>query len=164
MFTVPALPQIHEGLRDMAFGDISRAIGGQSVMGGFILAACFIDYMAGFWHGPKEKGERDGDIYQDFLREFLPMYNAEKLYSDLRCRLVHNYSEGGSFIFAHEFPDRHLTRAENGKVYVNLENFVEELRVALDRLLHLVDSDGDVQLRAIMRWREHGILVPKQKA
>jgi hypothetical protein len=38
-------------LYDMAFLDIKRASGGKSKMGAFILASCFIDYMAGFIAG-----------------------------------------------------------------------------------------------------------------
>jgi len=38
-------------MRDMAFLDIKRASAGQSKIGAFILASCFIEYMSGFVTG-----------------------------------------------------------------------------------------------------------------
>lgn len=45
------LDHIKTGLYDMAFQDIKKAASGHSKMGAFILASCFIEYMAGFAYG-----------------------------------------------------------------------------------------------------------------
>lgn len=157
----PALADIRRALRGMAFKDIDRASRNNAKMGAFILGACMVDCMAGFWHGHKEKGTSDGEVFKVFVRKFLPMYDAAKLYHDLRCRLVHNYSEGGSYIFAYDLSHLHGTR-ENGKTIVNLEQFIADLKEALDSLLHELDTNSEAQFRAIQRWKQFGILKHKR--
>ena len=50
----------------MAFLDIKRASAGKSKMGAFILASCFIEYMAGFVAG-KETNRED---YKKFVKDY----------------------------------------------------------------------------------------------
>jgi hypothetical protein len=40
---------LDKSLLDWAFGDIDRASKGEGKLGAFILSACFIDAMAGFY-------------------------------------------------------------------------------------------------------------------
>jgi hypothetical protein len=141
-------------LHDMAFLDIKKAISGKSKMGAFILASCFIDYMAGFVCG----GETKSKDYQDFVRDYLPsIYNPLKLYKDLRCKLVHNYSEGGSYVFTDDKPQLHGQTA-NGRIIINLENFINDLNNALHKLLQEIESDPSKQEKAFRRYESIGLL------
>lgn len=56
----------------------------------FILCSCLIDQLAAYTynHGKKENSK----YYKKFIQEYLPSYKPLRLYNDLRCLLVHNYS------------------------------------------------------------------------
>ncbi len=71
---------------------------------GFILASCFIDQLAGFRYNKKDVGER----YRKFVKEYLPAYNADDLYDDLRNKGVHNYSIGKNYSITNDAPAWHL--------------------------------------------------------
>ena len=141
-------------LHDMAFLDIKRASSGNAKMGAFILASCFIDYMAGFVCGHQTRMKD----YEDFVLHYLPsIYHPSKLYKDLRCGLVHNYSEGGSYWFKDNKPELHGQTA-NGKIIINLENFIEDLEKALRKLLQEIQSDPSKKQKAIARYNSIGLL------
>lgn len=141
-------------LYNMAFLDIKRASVGKSKMGAFILAGCFIDYMAGFIAG-RETTNKD---YKQFVRDYLPpLYDPEKLYKDLRCKLVHNYSEGGSYVFVDASPKLHGQKI-NGKLVINLENFIDDLELALRKMLMDLDTNSVKQKMAVDRYDKIGLL------
>jgi len=138
----------------MAFLDIKRASNGQSKMGAFILASCFIEYMAGFITGHETKNKD----YKQFVKDYLPsLYNPEKLYTDLRCKLVHNYSEGGSYIFAYERPELHGKNISN-KMVINLENFIDDIESALKKVINDLSSDSERWEKAEQRYDKIGLL------
>ena len=147
---------INQALHDMAFLDIKRASAGGSKIGAFILASCFIDYMAGFVKG-KETNRED---YKKFVKDYLPpLYNPQKIYTDLRCKLVHNYSEGGSYLFVDNKSNLHGKREHaSGKLFINLENFVDDLEAALKKLLTEIEQDDSKRKSAEARYKEIGLL------
>lgn len=145
---------IKHALYDMAFQDIKRASAGGSKIGAFILASCFIDYMAGFVCG-RQTTARD---YEDFFRNYLPsIYNPSMLYKDLRCKLVHNYSEGGSYWFTDNNSHLH-GQTSNGRTVINLENFIDDLENAFDKVLGQIQSDPSKNQKAIHRYNSIGLL------
>ena len=141
-------------LYDMAFLDIKRASSGNSKIGAFILASCFIEYMAGFVCGRKTT-RKD---YEYFVRHYLPpMYNPSKLYTDLRCKLVHNYSEGGSYWLKDNKPQVH-GQTVNGRTIINLENFIDDLENAFHRFIREIQSNPSAKQKAIDRYNSIGLL------
>ncbi|MDQ7838806.1 MAG: hypothetical protein RDU59_10015 [Thermodesulfobacteriota bacterium] len=145
---------IKNALYDGAFLDIKKASSGNSKIGAFILASCFIDYMAGFVCG-RETKPKD---YKDFVSHYLPsIYNPSKLYKDLRCRLVHNYSEGGSYWFKDNKPELH-GKTMNGRTIINLENFIDDLGKAFNKLLEEIKSDPSRKQKAVDRYNSIGLL------
>ena len=96
-------------LEEMAFNGIKQASAGGSKMGAFILGSCFIDCLAGFVYGR----QANGHDYKKFVRDYLKSYDPVKLYKDLRCALVHNYTEGGSYVFVAARPTLHGQLAPN---------------------------------------------------
>src|SRR5258706_8033371 len=60
-------------------------------MAGFIVAVCSIDWMSSFYYGE----ESNGELYMKFVKKFLPQYRAAPLYHNLRCGLVHNFTDRG---------------------------------------------------------------------
>lgn len=144
---------IHNTLNKMALDDIKKASAGRSKMGAFILGSCFIDYLAGFWAGKKSSRT----VYKDFVKQYLKPYDPEKLYRDLRCKLVHNYSEGGSYIFTDANPSLHQ-KPHSGKKLINLENFINDLEAAMRQLFKDFSTDPTLEENAKKRFNEIGLL------
>ena len=148
------LNHIKFALYDMAFLDIKRASAGQSKMGAFILASCFIEHMAGFIAG-RETTNKD---YKQFIKDYLPgLYDPERLYKDLRCKLVHNYSEGGSYMFVDAKPAWHGKKTGT-KMVINLENFIDDLEVALHKVFTELDTDSIMRKKAEARYDKSGLM------
>jgi hypothetical protein len=142
-------------IHDMAFLDIKRASDGKSKMGAFILASCFIDYLAGFRYGKNTKGLD----YVRFAKIYLNgKYDASKLYQDLRCKLVHNYSEGGSYAFTDNHPELHNTKTSDGRIMINLENFISDIENVMNTYFNELKTDDEIFRLAQARYDKLGIL------
>lgn len=154
MLVDPIIPHIEFVLYTMAFRDIERASQGNSKIGAFILASCFIEYLAGFRYG---KATNRAD-YKSFVKSYLPDYDPEKLYRDLRCKLVHNYSEGGSYAFTDANPELHGKLMNDDKIIINLENFIADIEKAMTCLFKEIETNSEVQSLAIKRFKDIGLI------
>ncbi len=143
-------------LHDMAFKDIEKASNGGSKMGAFILSACYIDYLAGFRYGKATRGKD----YVKFTKKYLPSnYKAWKLYTDLRCKLVHNYSEGGTYLFTDNNNQLHMTTPPtDSRTFINLENFTADIKTALDKYFSEIKTDDNLLKLAIKRHQDLGVI------
>lgn len=144
-------------LETHALGDIKKASAGESRLGAFILCSCLIDAMAGF----VGDSDRIGVNYKNFVRAYLPTYNPSKLYKDLRCKLVHSYSEGGSYVFTHVTSLVHLQPTSDARLCINLESFIADVEKALELLSSKLQNPNEVTLRrnAVSRYdRNNGII------
>jgi hypothetical protein len=130
-------------LRDHALGDIKKASAGGSKMGAFILCSCLIDAMEGFIKG----ADTNGDDYRQFVKNYQPSYNGEHLYRNLRCKLVHSYSESGSYLFVDNKPGHHHKKV-NGRMIINLENFIDDIENALKKFEINAFDINERELRA----------------
>lgn len=149
------IDSLWHSLHDMAFLDIKRASVGNAKMGAFILASCYIDYLSGFRYGKITKGLD----YVRFVREYLnDKYDASKLYQDLRCKLVHNYSEGGSYAFTDNHPECHKVKIPDGRIMLNLENFIDDIEAVLIKYFGELRSDDEKYKLAQARYKKIGIL------
>jgi hypothetical protein len=147
---------ITDSLRDNALGDIKRASSGGAKMGAFILSSCLIDTIAGFMKG----GDTTNADYKCFICKYMSAYNKDDIYTDLRCKLVHSYSEGGSYWFTDNKRSLHLTKHTDGKTIVNLENFVEEIEAALTAYSTDLQNTSNTALRAnaVKRFDGNGVI------
>ncbi len=150
------ISDLKKSLYEMAFLDIERASKGNAKMGAFILSSCFIDYLAGFRYG---KATTSKEYIKFTKKYFSKKYNAKKLYTDLRCKLVHNYSEGGSYLFVHEKPELHQTIPKTDpRTLINLENFISELKQALDKYFSELETDENIFKLAVNRYYKIGVI------
>lgn len=155
--------QMKESLYNMAYNDIVNAMESKILpMGTFILASCLIDYIAGFRYGLEfdKKGNiiNNSRNYKEFVKKYLTgKYEPENLYSDMRCKLVHNYSEGGSYRFIHNKPELH-NKIKFGKKYINLENFISDIKIAMDQYFIDLEDKESLQNIAQKRMEELSIL------
>lgn len=96
------IAKMDASLRDMAFGDVKRAskpgedgTGGAKIAG-FLLGFCFIDAVAGF-HAGRTNFEDIGRNFKRFVKVYMPNYDPDALYKDLRNGLVHSYAIGQTY-------------------------------------------------------------------
>jgi hypothetical protein len=140
-----------------ALTDIKKAFQGGSVIGSFMLGSCFIDAMAGFKYGQDGRLKLE-KVYREFVGEYLKDYDKVALYYDLRCQLLHNYSEGGSYEFIHNHPHVHLQNHDEKRKFINLENFIQDLEEALLKLFKDLDESEMTKSNAMKRYRKYGLL------
>lgn len=153
---------LDEYLFGWAYGDIERAsVRGDAKLAGFILGACFIDAAAGFYAGVTKEESKNGSgkRFKDFVRKYLAKYDADRLYEDLRCGLVHSYAEGGTYVFTDaNKAGFHFNTTPRGKIILNLEDFLLDLRESYRLLRNNILSDDDVSRKAKKRYRSMGLM------
>lgn len=147
--------RIKFSLTQLAFTDIKRASAGGAKMGAFILASCFIDYLAGFYYGHKSKKED----YINFINKHLRRYDGGKIYYSVRNGLVHNYSVERDFIFSENRDDGpHLGKHKNGKIILNLDEFIKDIENAMNKYFNALEHDNNLKLKAINRFKRGKML------
>lgn len=149
------IERIKNSLSQLAFADVKKASDGGAKMGAFILASCFIDYLAGFYYGHKaEKID-----YINFTNKYLKKYDGEKIYYSVRNGLVHNYSVERDFVFSEKGLDgQNLEKYKNGKTVLNLEDFLSDIESAMNKYFKVLDRDKNLRKRAINRFKRGKIL------
>jgi hypothetical protein len=119
----------------------------------FILCSCFIDQLSGFIYNTDGVKKR----YIKFVNEYLPAYQSEELYEDLRNKLVHNYSVGKFYGLTKGQKDLHLNK-QNGILIINLENFIDDLNSAFEQFISSVQKDKNIRKNVIEWYLKHNII------
>jgi len=147
---------LRTALKGYNLGDIKYLLQGNKSIAGFILCSCLIDHVACFRYNK----ESSGKIYQSFIDDYLSGYgyDSKRIYIDLRCKLVHNYTVGRSSYDLTSGTQLHLKKWNIGSVVLDLNVFVDHLEKALDKYLGELESDSIVKENAINRYRKVGIL------
>lgn len=162
------LAKMDKGLGGMALGEIRAACRpsdkeGGAKMAGFLLGFCFIDAVAGFHAGRTEEMKGViGKHFIGFVRAYLPHYDAEALYRDLRSGLVHSYSIGQTYVFTDlERVGKHLERKMTGfgeRILLNLEDFVSDLEKTYHALCDDIRTDPEQFAKAKARYDSIGLM------
>ncbi|NPV02387.1 MAG: hypothetical protein HPY53_13515 [Brevinematales bacterium] len=145
----------------MAYKDIEKAFKGECYMGVFILASCFIDAMAGFHAGVTKQTCTRGNSrrFKEFVKKFMPLYDAEMLYEDLRNGLVHAYTSGKTYVFTHSNnAGFHFDKTQKGSIILNLEDFLAHIRSAYSQLRNEILNDHSAYIHAHIRFDEMGLM------
>lgn len=139
------------------YKDIERAsIRGDAKLAGFILGACFIDALAGFYAGidRKQSKKDSGKRFKDFVKRYLKKYDANRLWEDLRCGLVHSYTEGGTYVFTDaNKAGYHFNKINDGRILLNLEDFCADLREAYRSYRNDILENDDIYNKALKRLK-----------
>lgn len=149
------IDKLKYSLIDWDLADIRRASKGGAKLGSFILASCLIDHLTCYYFG--EESTRTN--YIEFVRRFLPKYNAEDLYYCIRCKLVHNYSVDGDYAFTHNRHSLHL-KDEQGKIMLNLNDFINDIESATQAYFAAVSNTDLLKKRLVKRYINAGIMSP----
>ncbi len=144
-----------------ALTDIKKACGAD--VGTFILGSCFIDAMASFRYGVTKnmlKDRKSGERFKDFVKEYLPQYNAEDLYLSLRCGLVHNYVEhyGKYFLDSTDNSASLHLQPDGGRTWINRQKFVDDLESAYNNFRAHILSNDKVFALATNRLNSLGLM------
>jgi hypothetical protein len=149
------IERIKNSLSNLAFADVKMASNGGAKMGAFILASCFIDYIAGFYYGHKA----DRSDYINFTNKYLKKYDGDKIYYSVRNGLVHNYFVERDYVFSDKGADGpNLGKYKNGKIVLNLEDFLSDIESAMNKYFKALDRDNELRKRAIKRFKRGKIL------
>jgi|GEM_PF-1404862 hypothetical protein len=142
------IERIIYGIKDMAFGDVIAA-SRKARMGGFILGSCLIDQMAWFCID----GDGLGNHYRKFITAYMPPgYVPEDMWESVRSALVHRYSVKGPYQFTHgRGAGEHFSKDANGRINLNLEDFVDDLGYAVRGFCNRLRTDTQVQALALAR-------------
>ena len=119
----------------------------------FILCSCLIDQVSGFRYNTDKVGKR----YRQFVKEYLPRYNSDELYNDLRNKLVHNYSIGSRYKLISKAMHLHLQEID-GNIYLNRSDFIADIISALDQYFSQLKNDKVIRQNAISWFHHHKII------
>jgi hypothetical protein len=148
-------------LFSMAFKDIERAANSGAQLGAFILASCFIDALAGFYSGVDRETclRNNGERYQKFVGKYMPMYDAKKLWVDLRNGLVHAYAAGKCFAFTDgNKAGFSFDKTPSGAEIINLEDFLTHIKAAYAQLRRDILTDEHAFKNAYIRFSAMGLM------
>ena len=129
--------------------------------GGFILGVCFIDAMASFYSGITKKTMKKNSSkrFKAFVQKYMSQYDAERLWQDLRCGLVHSYAEGGTYVFTYDNKEGfHFDQTPRSRIILNLEDFCADLRKAYSSFRKDILTDEEIFLKAKRRLKSLGLM------
>ena len=142
------------------FGPIERLVPSPDALVGFIMMACAIDYLAGFWWGETTEGSVK-NAYTGFIGRYFPSgrYDPEGLYDSLRNGLVHMFTiKNKKYALTHNRPDLHLKTDVKGQVVLNAADFMADLRIAADAYFAEARSSAQLSGKAHDRYQRDGFL------
>ena len=134
--------------------EIRTAIGVGLQTAPYILISCAIDFLTTFWAGADSTRER----YRDFVNAFFAGYDGEKVYRQLRCRMVHNHTVGEAAIICWDELDLHGCTIGDGTVVLNLEQFLQDFIEAKKKYFAALRTSPEVLENQIARFNHMGVL------
>lgn len=124
---------------------------------GFILMACAIDYLAGFWQGR----ETTGKDYIDFIDTYFPSgrYSASGLYGSLRNGLVHMFTiKNTAYNLTDGNSKLHLKLTKGGQIILNAEDFRDDIIAAKEKFFATVEASPQLLDNVVKRHADFGFI------
>jgi hypothetical protein len=87
------------------------------------------------------------------VTKYLPQYDPEDIYNNIRCRLAHNYTIGGNVALTHLHPERHNPKGNKGQKIINFENFFADFQAAANAYFSDLATDTNLQRAFQNRFR-----------
>ncbi len=124
----------------------------------FILISCFIDQMAAYAYNT-QIGQA-GANYKRFVTEYFKNYDPLKLWENLRCALVHNYTISPNFALSSEpHPDLPYTNTISANDFT-VTGFIKELETSLaDLSVHLREVTSQIRENALKKFNASPIII-----
>jgi hypothetical protein len=101
-----------------------------------------------------------GANYKRFITEYFKNYDPLKLWENLRCALVHNYTISPNFALSSEpHPDLPFTNNISANDFTVTE-FIRELETSLaDLSVHLRDKSSPIRANALKKFNASSIII-----
>ena len=162
---------LDKAFASIALEDIKRAvhIDTNTTMAVFILGSCFIESLAGFYCGQTDPNSygKSKDQFVEFVTKYLPKYNPQDMWQSLRNGLVHSYTDKGKYLYVNKKRDLHHLQHQGRGLFINDENFVEELENAYEQFRYDVLNDPNIFLKTQQRFDAFGVMhildIPKNE-
>ena len=141
-------------------GPIDRLVHSDDALVGFILMACAIDYLAGFWWGKSTSG-KVRLAYTGFVKRYFPprSYDPDGVYDSLRNGLVHMFTiKAKKYALTHNNAHLHLKEDSAGQLLLNAENFRNDLVSAKEKYFSEIEADPDLLDKLLLRYERDGFL------
>lgn len=145
---------------EWVLGPIDRLVPSQDALIGFIVMACAIDYLAGFWWGKDTKGKVQV-AYTRFIDTYFPKgrYDAKGLFDSLRNGLIHMFTiKNRKYALIHNRPDMHLKSDTAGQIILNATDFRDDLVTATDKYFDEVETNPNLLDKLWDRFSRDGFL------
>ncbi len=145
---------------DWVLAPIHRLAPSDDARVAFILIACAIDYLAGFWWGKSTEGKVKL-AYTGFIDAFFPSgkYDAEGIYDSLRNGLVHMYTiKGKKYALTHNHPELHLKSDKKAQIILNAADLEADLLVAANAYFDAASASEELASKAHDRYSRDGFL------
>lgn len=152
---VEGINTIIKSLTTFAIRDLIYIADVDAVLAIFTVASCLIDQLGGIMNG----GKSTGRTYQKFIERYMPKYDKHKLYSDLRCALVHNFSIGRDFLLDRSVPEFHLQLTQQGKTIINIQSFVTDIEIGFNEFINDLHNDERTRISASNWLKKYNIIV-----
>lgn len=154
------LDTIENSFRSFALRDIQvlRTCNPPVPIAVFILCVCLIDQLAGFRFNNGSTKSR----FMDFVKRYMPGYNAESLAEDLRNKLVHTYSIGKeAYVLSDELSGFHLQPIDpNSKTKIlDLSAFIGDIEKAVNDFMGEIRTNPECRNNAIQWYNQNRIFV-----
>ena len=156
----PWIDAFQTHFNEWVFGPIERLVPSYDALVGFIMMACAIDYLSGFWWGETTEGSV-GKAYTGFIARYFPTgrYDPEGLYDSLRNGLVHMFTiKHKKYALTHNRPDLHLKIDKKNQIVLNASDFMRDLRAASDAYFVEARASSDLSRKANDRYQRDGFL------
>lgn len=151
---------LNKAFVSLALEDINRALHANTNTAVFILGSCFIEALAGFYCGqinPNSYG-KSKDQFVEFVTKYLPKYNSLDMWQSFRNGFVHSYTDKGKYLYVNKKRDLHHSRHQGRGLFINDENFVEELESAYKHFREDILNSYDIFLKAKRRFDAFGVM------
>ncbi len=147
------IDQIIHSLKTYGLGDIRH--NKEKTIAVFILSICFIDQLASF----RYRGKNLTNKWEQFIKDYMPIYVGLNIYKDFRNTLIHNYSGTDLFGLTNDvtfvFPF-----VKNGKTtIINTDIFIQNLEAGFNEFEKDVRTpNSEANYNAIKRSITHPVL------
>lgn len=126
----------------------------------YLLVSCAIDSISGFYAGRNPQDAKGINWeYKKFIIDFMPKYDADLLYKQLRCSITHNFSLGKDIGLTHNTPLQvHLVKDIKGRTTLNFEDFFDDYKLAIKAYFLKLDTEVELQKKFLKRYDKGGIV------
>lgn len=147
------IEQIIHSFKTYGLGDIKH--NKEKTIAVFILSICFIDQLASY----RYKGKNLADKWEQFIKDYMPMYAGLNIYKNFRNTLIHNYSGTDLFGLTNDTKITSPFIKDGIETIINTNIFIQNLEGGFNKFEKDVRTpNSEANYNAIKRSITHPVL------